>query len=84
MKRYDVIGKYVNSTKKEELLADFFIRPILYIDNYVGSTPPKNAIELIKNRTVRIFIIAACSKQDIIEKGMVNETMTRSNTEFLP
>ncbi|MDN6162259.1 MAG: hypothetical protein L0I79_05750, partial [Atopostipes sp.] len=79
--RYDMIGKYTNATKQFETLADFFIRPVLQLVNF-QSAIPTNAIELIKNGQAQLFIVAACTKDEMLQKGKLNPLMTRKNTQY--
>ena len=80
----DVIGKYTNSTKHSEELADFFIRPVLQLNtiNLNLKQPPKNAIELIETGEAKLYIVAACTQEEMKTLGKENKQMTRNSTKF--
>ena len=80
----DVIGRYTNSTKHSEDLADFFIRPVLQLNtiDINLNQPPKNAIELIETGKAKRYIVAACTQREMITLGEENKQMTRNNTKF--
>lgn len=77
----DVIGKYTNEIKQQEELADFFIRPVLQLVSLDYSIP-KNTEELILNKKAKIYIVAACTKEEMIEKGSYNNFLSKHGTKF--
>lgn len=83
--KMDVIGKYTNNTKTAEELADFFIRPVLQLSTIDTklTTTPKNSIELIERGEAKLYIVAACTKEEMEDYGKRNKIMTRTNTKFL-
>lgn len=77
----DVIGTYTNTTKQSEELADFFIRPVLQL-NSLQENIPMNTFELMMNQSARLYIVAACTKQEMIDLGHYNHYMTKNQTIF--
>ena len=77
----DLIGSYTNETKQSEELADFFIRPVLQTPSKVNSIP-KCTIKLIEAQKVKMYIIAACTKAQLLEKGNFNPNISRANTKY--
>lgn len=80
----DVIGSYINNTKYKEALADFYIRPVLQLkqfDNKLSHTP-KNSIQLMKEGKAGIYIVAACTREEMEKLGTLNPAMTRNQTKF--
>lgn len=80
----DILGKYTNKTKLSEELADFFVRPVLQLNTIDKNLkkPPQNAIELVKNGEAKLYIVAACTKEEMERLGQDNEKMARNNTKF--
>ena len=55
---YDILGTYTHESKKTEEMSDFFFRPILQL-NELSDAIPKNSIELVKSKKVKLYIVAA-------------------------
>lgn len=80
-KNYDILGTYTNESKKTEEMSDFFFRPILQLNELIDEIP-KNSIELVKSKKVKLYIVAACDKQQMISKGNYNEWMSKGQTKY--
>lgn len=78
---YDILGTYSHESKKTEEMSDFFFRPILQL-NELSNTIPKNSIELVKSKKVKLYIVAACDKQQMISKGNYNKWMSKGQTKY--
>lgn len=79
--KYDILGTYTNESKKMEEMSDFFFRPVLQL-NELSDTIPKNSIELIKAKKVKLYIVAACDKQQMISKGAYNQYISKGQTKY--
>lgn len=77
----DVIGTYTHEAKKSEELADFYFRPVLQL-NELQNSIPKNSIELIKSKKVKLYIVAACSKEQMLSIGSFNQRMSKDETKY--
>ncbi|MEF7456806.1 hypothetical protein [Pediococcus pentosaceus] len=78
---YDILGTYTHESKKTEEMSDFFFRPILQL-NELSDAIPKNSIELVKSKKVKLYIVAACDKQQMISKGNYNKRMSKGQTKY--
>lgn len=80
-KKYDILGTYTHKNKKAEEMSDFFFRPVLQL-NELMETIPKNSIELVKSKRVKLYIVAACNKQQMLSKGKFNSSMSKRQTKY--
>lgn len=79
--KYDILGTYTHESKKTEEMSDFFFRPVLQL-NQLSRAIPKNSIELVKSKKVKLYIVAACDKQQMIDKGTYNQWMSKGQTKY--
>lgn len=80
----DIIGTYTHESKYEEELADFYFRPVLQLHKPDADLkyPPGNAISLVKSGSAKLFIVAACTKEQMITLGDRNSRMDKNQTKY--
>ncbi|MEX5695811.1 hypothetical protein AB1J08_03595 [Staphylococcus cohnii species complex 1659] len=79
--KYDVLGTYTNESKKYEEMSDFFFRLVLQL-NELSNSIPDNAIELVKEKKVKLYIVAACDKNQMLTMGGFNKKMSKGQTRY--
>jgi hypothetical protein len=80
LKQFDIIGPYTSVVKHEEKLNDFYLRP-LYEYTAASNYLPSNFEKHLKNKEIKLYIVAGCSKEDMIKKGY-DKSMNQSNTNY--
>lgn len=78
---YDILGTYTNESKKSEEMSDFFFRPVLQL-NELRDSIPNNSIELAKAKEVKLYIVGACDKEQMLSMGQFNPWMSRGRTQY--
>lgn len=79
--KYDILGTYTNESKKSEEMSDFFFRPVLQL-NELSDSIPSNSIELVKEKKVKLYIVAACDKKQMLSMGKFNKRMSKGQTRY--
>ncbi|NST23249.1 hypothetical protein HRG43_08620 [Enterococcus faecalis] len=79
--KYDILGTYTHESKKTEEMSDFFFRPVLQL-NELSNSIPSNSIELVKEKKVKLYIVAACDKDQMLRMGEFNKWMSKDQTRY--
>jgi len=80
--KFDIIGPYESSIKKNEPLKDFYVRPLYaYLDFERRDYSPDRFQELFISGEVQLYIVGGCARRRMIEKGFA-KTMAQDATEY--
>lgn len=82
IEQFDIIGPYSSVAKFGEGLADFFMRPLYEFLPFASQKYlPSNFEKHLKAGEIKLHLVAACTKKDMIEKGY-NKSMNQSGTLY--
>lgn len=82
IEQFDIIGPYSSVAKSTEGLADFFVRPLYeFIPFATTKYLPGNFEKHLKAEEIKLYIVAGCTKKNIIEKGY-NKGMNQAGTLY--
>jgi len=82
IEQFDIIGPYSSFAKSGEGIADFFIRPLYeFLPFATQKYLPINFEKHLKAEEIKLHLEAACTKNDMIEKGY-NKSMNQSGTLY--
>lgn len=82
IEQFDIIGPYSSVAKSGEGLADFFIRPLYeFLPFATKKYLPSNFESHLKAEEIKLHLVAACTKNDMIERGY-NKSMNQGGTLY--
>jgi hypothetical protein len=82
LEEFDIIGPYSSIAKSAESYADYYLRPLYEFTSYQSQVyRPLNFENYLQNSQVNLYIVAGCTKKQMIEEGY-SKSMGQGSTRY--